>query len=1005
MSNKGWKLILGALVFSVGVGIVITHFLGKIRRPASFEALRAGFIEEFITRNDGYPGLREHYGLRFPSDPEEFDPYMIYQQVAEQRVDVISGHSTAGSMQGYDLAILEDDRNFFLPYEAAPLVRRQTLDEHPELKDILGKLAGQISEEQIREMNYQVEYRGKDAAEVAWDFLVSRKLIDPGNEPGDGSAGTITIGAKFFAEHDILTRLMAVLIEHHSNVKVLRKLKLIGTATCFDALRRGQIDLYVEYTGTGLILLEPLLSQIIQEPGEAFETVRHKFADEYDLVWLDRFGFNNTWTLVMRSEQARQLGIKTISDLANVLKEQSETLARRTHGVGISPPRTAAPSPPREAPLTAAEHLRSLERRQQPPTEFGRRSVTQEEYFRAKHDLADSEMELDSVRERLRAELPKALKAAQESKEKALTARVEAEKHRVSVFEQERKLKEHRLSMAETAATTTSIKEVYAAYRRVAMTEDLYRYVQALVDSLEDARHEYVRHQELLKELMAEPGKTEVAAEDLKTLRDELEQAPREITILAQHADTAARRLEQVKNQVSLARERLEISKEHLKLEPKPDVSARPDSTRSLPAGATLDELKRETERRKAEAQSAENKADLAEEEADQARELTVTELKEMTDFEWELRYARDVLKRLQREGVSPDTTAAAQERIDFLEGTLARIQTTLSQLEQSMKENRQRAREKRLHAESMHRAAEDAAARLREEETELFNEKIRKRGLAGFFAALTIGLAVWVHRLVRDKERLSLRGVTDPEKTKRIHTPYVLIRRIAVPLIGIVGTLLVLLQFETFQRISLSILASAGIAGVVVGLAARSLLANAVAGVTLAFSQPIRIGDTVKMGDEWGTIEDIGLFHTIFLVWDHRRMVIPNEVLAGREIVNYSLRDQKIWTKVPIYLDYDADVKKAREILIEVAKESKNWNGKDEPEVWFMELGEQTICLWIAAWADDPDKAWRLGCDILDNALRRFQEEGIPLPRRRFQLDGPQIAFEPEKGPRAKEE
>jgi small-conductance mechanosensitive channel len=129
-------------------------------------------------------------------------------------------------------------------------------------------------------------------------------------------------------------------------------------------------------------------------------------------------------------------------------------------------------------------------------------------------------------------------------------------------------------------------------------------------------------------------------------------------------------------------------------------------------------------------------------------------------------------------------------------------------------------------------------------------------------------------------------------------------------------------------------------------------------------------------------------LFKTILRVWDNRRVVIPNEVMVSREVVNYSLRDQSIWTKVPIKLDYSADVKRAGEILVDIAKKSRNWNGREEPVVWFMELGDQSITLWVAAWADDPMKAWGLYCDILDNALREFRDEGIPGPRQRFKLD-----------------
>ena len=260
---------------------------------------------------------------------------------------------------------------------------------------------------------------------------------------------------------------------------------------------------------------------------------------------------------------------------------------------------------------------------------------------------------------------------------------------------------------------------------------------------------------------------------------------------------------------------------------------------------------------------------------------------------------------------------------------------------------------------------------------------------MAGLFAALTIGLIILVRRLLRRKEFLP-------------HNPYLLIRRTAVPIIVFVGTLLVLLQFEMFQRIGLTILASAGLVSLVVGLAARDVLANTMAGVMLCFSRSIRVGDTVKIGDEYGTIEDIGLLHTRFLAWDNRRVVISNEVLSKKEVVNYTLGEQKIRAKVPIHLDYAADIKKARSILIDVVKQSRHWNGRDEPNIWFMELGEQTITLWVAAWADDPDKAWGLKCDILDNALDRFKQEGIALPRRRYQYEDPKLS---ESGTRAASE
>jgi len=271
---------------------------------------------------------------------------------------------------------------------------------------------------------------------------------------------------------------------------------------------------------------------------------------------------------------------------------------------------------------------------------------------------------------------------------------------------------------------------------------------------------------------------------------------------------------------------------------------------------------------------------------------------------------------------------------------------------------------------------------------------------LALFLAAATVLVAKLVKHVVRRQEAWTLQRETDEEQIRRIRMPFMMIRRIVVPVIYFAGVVLILMQFEQFRRLGTTFLASAGVAGIVVGMAARSTLANAVAGIMLCFSQPIRVGDTVTIGDEYGTIEEVGLMYTTFRAWDNRRVMIPNEIMSNKEIVNYTIRDQKIWAKVPVHLDYSADVERAREVLIDIVKRSKHWSGEGEPVVWFMKLGEQTIMLWAAGWADDPAKAWGLKCDILDNALRRFKEEGIALPRRRYQYDGVRVTLEPGKGP-----
>lgn len=435
------------------------------------------------------------------------------------------------------------------------------------------------------------------------------------------------------------------------------------------------------------------------------------------------------------------------------------------------------------------------------------------------------------------------------------------------------------------------------------------------------------------------------------------------------------------------------MAEERLKrTEPEPFQLAATQSRCVLPGDATVDELTRVWECKDDEARLVANEAHVLREEALMATTLFSSMQNDKGRYEWNLEFARTELARLKREQAADDVIAVAEARIDSLQGTVDSAQESLSKLNGWVQATELRAREQELHTESALRDVAAVKARLDNEIRRIRNAKIISFAMAIFIAAITIGLVTLVRRLVRTRKVLSL---PDAEKQRQHYAPYVLIRRAAVPVIVFVGTLLILMQFETFQRIGVTILASAGLVSLVVGLAARDVLANTMAGVTLCFSQPIRVGDTVMIGDEYGTIEDIGLLQTRLRAWDNRRVVIPNEVLSKKEIVNYTLGDQKIRAKVPIHLDYAADVKKARSILIDVVKQSRNWNGQKEPDIWFMELGQQTITLWVAAWADDPDKAWGLRCDILDNALDRFKQEGIPLPRTHYQYEDPKTVFE----------
>ena len=138
---------------------------------------RAGFGYEFMERSDGYRGLVKTYGLAFASQPRIMDLGLLYRALQQKQVDVVAGNSTDGLILAMGMVALEDDRQYFPPYQAAPIVRGATYAQHPELRGVLvNALGGKISEEQMRRMNQAVDGDQRDPAAVAHEFRTAQGL-------------------------------------------------------------------------------------------------------------------------------------------------------------------------------------------------------------------------------------------------------------------------------------------------------------------------------------------------------------------------------------------------------------------------------------------------------------------------------------------------------------------------------------------------------------------------------------------------------------------------------------------------------------------------------------------------------------------------------------------------------------------------------------------------------------------------------------------------------------
>jgi osmoprotectant transport system substrate-binding protein len=135
---------------------------------------RAGFGYEFMERPDGYKGLAATYGLHFADSPRIMDLGLLTRALQDKQVDLIAGNATDGLIPALDLFVLEDDKHYFPPYEAVPIIRQQTLAHHPELKPALDELAGKISDAEMRQLNYAVDGQHRDVKQVVREFLQAK---------------------------------------------------------------------------------------------------------------------------------------------------------------------------------------------------------------------------------------------------------------------------------------------------------------------------------------------------------------------------------------------------------------------------------------------------------------------------------------------------------------------------------------------------------------------------------------------------------------------------------------------------------------------------------------------------------------------------------------------------------------------------------------------------------------------------------------------------------------
>jgi len=272
--------------------------------------------------------------------------------------------------------------------------------------------------------------------------------------------------------------------------------------------------------------------------------------------------------------------------------------------------------------------------------------------------------------------------------------------------------------------------------------------------------------------------------------------------------------------------------------------------------------------------------------------------------------------------------------------------------------------------------------------ENEYFIILIKIIVILGIAYVFHIATKIYVKRLT--KKILSKTKKLEDQRIRRTRLEFLGI--IISSFIFLIAIIFALFQIPGFKTFSVSLLAGAGIAAIIIGFAAQKTLANIFSGIAIAVYAPFRIGDRLKVGDEFGDVEELNLRHTIIKTWDNRRLVIPNSVISEKEIINYSIKEEKILWTINMGISYDSDIDKARKIMLEKAKkhpdiiipEIKDDDGKiekKEPKVRVTECSDFSVNLRLYFWVEKPSKAWGTGFDLIEDIKKEFDKQGIEIP------------------------
>lgn len=263
---------------------------------------------------------------------------------------------------------------------------------------------------------------------------------------------------------------------------------------------------------------------------------------------------------------------------------------------------------------------------------------------------------------------------------------------------------------------------------------------------------------------------------------------------------------------------------------------------------------------------------------------------------------------------------------------------------------------------------------------------------LAGAIGSALVAFAVaafaWrlVDFVVRMIELRATNDGADPMRSRGLRTQARVIGRILHVVVFVVGVALVLVQFDVLRSVGVSLLASAGVAGIVLGLAAQRSIGTLLAGIQFSITQPVRIGDQIVIEGEFGTVEELTLTYAVVKLWDQRRLIVPITHFLEEPFHNWTRIAPELVGVVTMHVDYSAPIELTRREALAYIQQHPLWN-RNTAKLQVTEAGERTITIRILASADDASRTFDLRCDIREHMIAYLQglDSGAYLPKERF--------------------